>query len=426
MAVDFSHLPDESVCRAKPPSRLLWSIVFLILSLAGALLGVVLWPKHLPTQTPKFWVTLVLFPVGIAGIVVMCRWRIYEAQKLSVDLHNEVAQDYKQNVFRAASVPLTLVDSAYRFSVDAEMNDFRKIESNALSLASQTQAARGASPVKARWLATANMHDYAKSREGDRKRQMQITQWLFDQLLDALSARIQAVPSDMPLVILLGISGVLTYEENQRLWWASWHARSLRSAQRIAPAASAGTADLSMLDQWLDDTLEGSRQHVTLFVSVQLLSLLEADPPSGMAEAAVALLLMPDALAQQYKGPRQAVLHRPVRAGLNKPNDALARATAWADVTVPEIGAAWECQLDETRIGPLRQAANQLQLAAAPTNIDLAVGNAGTAAPWLAVACAAASLSAEKPIHMVLNGQGAHIDCAVLKSPGMASGAHAV
>ncbi len=118
MAVDFSLLPSEKPLPENSPSRLVWTITFFVLVLAGVFAVLLLWPKTLPTQTWEFWTCVVVFPLGVSTLVVMRRFAHYEGHKLNIVLSNEAARGYNAHVFEVASRPLALVGAAYRFSVD--------------------------------------------------------------------------------------------------------------------------------------------------------------------------------------------------------------------------------------------------------------------------------------------------------------------
>lgn len=413
MAVDFSQLPSEASEHLDPPSRLVWVVAFLLMVLMGTFAVLFFWPKDMPTQTWKFWVTLVLFPVGIPTWIVLRRYSVYAGRQLDADLHNEAVQAFNQRVFEAASVPLALIAAAYRFTAKPDANNAASILQGLVALESQPSIAERGDVLKARWLTIPGMPLAPGRREDDLRRQQQVTTWLFDQLLDDLAAGIRALPARVPLVIQLAIANELTHEENQHLWLSGWRARSLRHAD-IAPPEE-GAADFMWLDRWMDDVIQGTNRHATLFVAVQLHPLLVNSPPAGAAEAGVALLWLPDALARPGAMRRVADLHRPVRAAIKQPDDALAHALQWGHVSAQSISQGWLTCLDATQASALRTPAHALGLDPHLTDLDQTVGNAGAAAPWLALACAASTLTAEVAEQIVLVGQGDHVDGAVVK-----------
>lgn len=413
MAVDFSLLPPEEAVSERPPSRLAWTVAFFLMVLVGVFAVLFFWPKDMPTHTWNFWASLVLFPVGIPVWIVLRRYSVYESRKLDTALHNEAVQAFNESVFRAASIPLSVIAAAHRFSADREQNATEAVRQGSVALRTQAPIARDGEPVKARWLVVPGMKVTSGTMEDDRNRRRHVMTWLFGELLDQLSSRIQALPVRVPLRVRICTSNGLTHEENEALWQACWHARSLRKAELVP--ATESPADLMMIDSWLDEILGGEKLHVMLIVAAQLHPLLAGTPPPGTAEAGTALLLAPETLAFKHGMQRIAHLHRPVQALLDLPGDALCHAMQWAGVPAQQIAGGWQTGLDATQTGVLREPSKQLGLTARPTDLDQTVGYAGAAAPWLAAACAASSLSGSSDAQIVLAGQETHLHCAILK-----------
>ncbi|GLQ48553.1 hypothetical protein ACFFJT_16195 [Dyella flava] len=415
MAVDFSLLPSEEPAQISAPSRPVWTIAFFLMVLAGVFAVLLFWPKDMPTQTWKFWTSLVLFPIGIPALIVLRRYSIYEGDQLDASLHNEAVRDFNTRVFEAASTPLVLMDAAHRFSAEPDKNTAKAVRDGAVTLTSQDPIAKKGEPVKARWLIVPGMRITAGKAEDDRHRRQQVTVWLFNELLDEVLPRIESLPACMPLTIHLALANGFTHEENLHLWRQCWHARSLRSADVTPPSTT--PADLMLLDTWLDQTLEQAQLHATLLVAIQLHPLLSDAPDAGTAEAGTALLLVPESLATQHRLPHIAHLHRPVQSLLDQPGDALSHALQWAGIEGAHIATGWQTGLDVAQAGALIEPSKKIDLAARITDLNQTVGHAGAAAPWLALACAASSLSEEKQ-QIVLVGQNKHIHCAVMKHVG--------
>jgi len=413
MAVDFSRLPTEEPVPDDSPSQLLWTIVFFVLVLTGLFVVLLLWPKSLPTHTAQFWIALGAFPVGTATFVVLRRYSVYEGRRLDAVLANEACRNYTERVFDAARIPLALVSAAYRFSADPAENRTDAIRSGSLKLETREPIARDGEPVKARWLVVPEVTLAPGPKEHDRNRHRRVTKWLFDELLNDLTSSLQGLPLSIDLCVHLVMSGGLGREENEALWQESWCDRQLRRTS--ITEAAAGPVDLNSLDVWLDQLIETPSKEVRLIVAIQLHPLLSGSPPTGTAEAGVALLFVPDALASQLNVAHTAKLHRPVRAPYARSNDALSHALKWANLAAADIPGGWQTGLDATQAGMLRGPAVQLGLTVHPTKLDQTVGDAGVAAPWLAIACAADSLSADIESQIAFAGQAGTLDCAVLR-----------
>ncbi|WP_413185632.1 hypothetical protein [Paraburkholderia sacchari] len=413
MAVDFSLLPAEIPETSKPPSRLVWAVAFLVLVLIGIFAVLMFWPRSLPTNTFDFWCTLFLFPVGIPALIVLLRYQHYAGHKLDIQMSNRATRQYNDSVFAAASVPISVLGVSHRFSAIADENAIASIQSGTLRLTVQELFARDSEPDKVRWLEAPEVKLHAGTDEDDRKRHTDVTRWLFKELLAELAGAINALPMQVGLGVHLLVSGMLTGEQNEALWRECWERFEFHTP--CVFAGGAGRSDLQMVDGWLDQVTAGQQREVKLVVAIQLHPLLADSPPRGTAEAGVALLLMPDALASQHRVARMASLYRPERGPFDLSNGALMRALKWAGSTAKAISGGWQTGLDQTHAGALRKSAVLAGLEILPVDLDSRVGHAGIAAPWLAVACAASSLSTAAPIQIVFAGQGEGVDCAVLR-----------
>jgi len=399
----------------KAPSRLVWAIAFFFMVLVGVFTVLLLWPKDLPTQTLKFWVTVTLFPVGIPGLIVLRRYSIYEGRKLDAELGNEAIRAFNTRVFRAASIPLAVLGTAHRISHDPQENLPQRIRDGAVILTAQESIATQGDVVKARWLdIPGTSQDAAKGKEADGRRRHDVTKWLFSQLIDDLLPVVEALPLQAPLSLCLSMANGMTPEENEALWSACWEEKNLRPISGTPIAREA--ADLMMLDGWMDELIAGRSAHVTIVVAVQLSRLLAETPLPGTAEAGVAVMLAPDSLANQYSLTRQCNLHRPERGMPDQLGETLAHALQWGDdARADGIVTAWRTGLDAPQAAALRLSASTLALNPRVTDLDQAVGHAGIAAPWLALVCAASTLCGEFVEQMVFAGHEGKIDCAVLK-----------
>ncbi|RZT36425.1 hypothetical protein [Cupriavidus agavae] len=410
MAVDFSLLPAEEVFKGKRPSPWFWSMAFVVMVATGVAWICLAWPDDLPTDTLRFWATVTIFPVLIPAFIVLRRYAWYEGGRERVELHNEAVRQYNEWVFSAASIPLALLGAAYRVSAEPGENAATGIRHGALVLRTRVPRAVGAEPVRARWLEVAGMPTRTDHVDADRHRARHVTAWLFDELVGELSSRIAALPASLPLHVHLAVANGLAPEENRALWTQRSElllSRSLMLADDAAPV------DLFGLDGWLDRLLADKDQHARLVVAVQLQPLLKGSPAPGMAEAGAAVLLLPDGVARQRGIPRRASLHRPVRSRAEQAQESFSTALRWAPASSGKIAGVWHAGLDATPAGALRTAIVKAELDALPTDLDQTVGDAGVAAPWLALACAAATL-AEAGHQVIAVGREEQIDCAVL------------
>lgn len=413
MAVDFSLLPQEETHQDEAPSRFVWTIAFFLMVLAGVFAVLLLWPKDVPTQTWKFWMTLTLFPVGIPTWIVLRRYSVYEGRKLDTEMHNEAVREFNTRVLETASLPLAVLGAAHRISSDLRENAPEHIAEGAVTLKAENPIAKHGDVVKARWIRVPGMQSTPGGKQDDLRRRHCVTKWLFDQLLDDLSPCLQGLPARLPLTVYLSIDNGFTPKQNEALWLACWNEKTSRSAAVTHPTTS--PADLMILDRWMDTVIGDEDMHATLIVAIQLNPLLAETPSPGTAEAGVALVLAPDTLANQYSISRQRDLHRPVRGAADPSTHALKHAMQWANAIATRITTAWQTGLDAMHAGALREPAKKLALDLRVTDLDQTVGHAGVAAPWLALACAASAPCGDSTAQFVFVGEKSIVDCAVLK-----------
>ncbi|ODV43970.1 hypothetical protein AWV79_12450 [Cupriavidus sp. UYMMa02A] len=240
MAVDFSLLPPEEPIIGMPPSKLVWGIVFVVTVLLGVAAVLLLWPRGVPTHTWKFWTSLVIFPVGISGFVVLRRFSRYEAPVLDVGLHNAAVRAFNERVFRAASIPLALVGPVHRFSARPDENAAASIQKGILTLKTRASIARDEEPVRARWLNTPGMQTTPGNLSDDLDRSRQVTAWLLDELVTELLPRIRKLPLGMPLRVRLQITNGLPPEENTQLWETCCRTKPLRGVVVVQGAERLG------------------------------------------------------------------------------------------------------------------------------------------------------------------------------------------
>jgi hypothetical protein len=411
MAVDLFKLPGEQPEQTNSPSKIVWGVVFVVLLAAGGAATVLLWPKQMPTNDWQFWTTVVVLPSALASFIVSRRFSAYEAVKVDVQAKNEVVSAYNQRVFDAASRPFAVLAAAYRFSCDRKDNALNTVRDKSMKLVSQIGIAVDASPVRARWLVVPSVKLAAGSLAADKKRHIEAAKWLFGELLGELVPAIKALPPRTSLEIHFAMSSLLSAAERNGLWKDQWGKLDLRRAGIVIDDSC---VDLLALDGWLDQTIETDDTKARLIVAIQLNILQSASPSPGSAEAAVALLLLPEAEATRHALAPEADLYRPVRGGFEQANEALRPALKWAGSAAPDIKGVWETGFDAKQWGQVVSEAGLLGLPNNAIKIDQSIGFAGVAAPWLAVACAAKSLSETAPRQMVFAGSQHTFDCAVL------------
>src|SRR5690242_3511274 len=138
MPVDFTRLPPEEPVPDNPPSRLVWTVVFFLIAVVGVFVVLLLWPKEDPTQTPWFWTCVTVYPFGLAALVVLRRYSVFEGRRLDAIAWNEARAEHVNEVFDGASRPLAVLAATCRFSSEAKDDDFNKLLDGSVKLEPQT------------------------------------------------------------------------------------------------------------------------------------------------------------------------------------------------------------------------------------------------------------------------------------------------
>lgn len=432
MSVNFSQLPEKIAVPDQRPSVLFWTVVFLVLTLAGVATILLLWPKGMPTQTWKFWITLLAFPTGLATLVVLHRYGMYQGKVLDAEIYNEVCEDYTEEVVGFASRPLAVIGSAYRFSEEDSINALALtgIQDQSLSLPVFSSTNSGSAPLKARQFVTAeqslllaerpaalNVPDQKPDDEDELARQQAALGWAFAQLQESLVESVRLLPQSLPVTVQLKVASKVLPAAVKEIWQNAWEKHRLRSVQ-LALLSEEDDSSLKLLDTWLDRAHHKDQQQARLIVTVQLHTSVAGAPPRDSAEAGTALLMLPAGVAQHYQLTPSVWLHRPQRGALDQTDHAMVHALKWADVTGAEIGSVWHADCSSEQCDALRDHTSALGLKTLAGSIDTAVGLTGVVAPWLAICCAVAAAQSDSQPQMVLlglPGTNGQMDCAVVR-----------
>jgi hypothetical protein len=390
MALDFDKLPPEKPVPDTPPARFVWTVVFFVLTLIGIFAALMLWPENESTSTPWFWTCVTVFPAGIAAFVVSRRFSVYEGRRLNALAWNGACKQYAEQAFAQESIPLRILGAAMRVTENDADNRIAKIADRTLTLDAQASDHEANASIAARWFQPLD----ARLAVDEAERHTLILEWLYDKLVVDLTESLIALPAEVPLRVLLDVSGYAGEADLVELWQAQWRSHELRDAHAhrvLAPL------DLMTVDSWLDDR-DGAPplgRSAVLFISASLSDVLDEDPPEGTAEAGIGLLVASAAFADRYKLQPVASLHRPLRSGSENLNHALTYALRWGHVEFNSLEAAWMTGFDGATVGPLHTALSHVG-ASKPRNdalpefdLDRTVGRAGRSAGWLAATCAA-------------------------------------
>lgn len=200
---------------------------------------------------------------------------------------------------------------------------------------------------------------------------------LFSELIADLP--VHQFPENASLVVILDISSSLSFRAVRDIWQEAWQESGLTCAVEYVDSNG-----LEVVNHWLDHRIKDKA--MLLIVGLQI------DPvvSNNTAEAAVALLLG-NRLTQEALEPL-ALLHRPdpapsgeLRGGMNMAawnvplKENIVKNLWLAGLTGKQRAEVIECQ----NAHPAQSVEDE-----AVISLDISMGHAGAAAPWLAIAAA--------------------------------------
>ncbi|WP_175750683.1 hypothetical protein [Burkholderia anthina] len=387
MALDLSSLAPEKPLPVELPSRALWTAAFIALTAVGVLAVLMLWPEDEPTHTPWFWTCVSVYPTVFSAFFVSRRYRAYELERAKVQAWNDASRKYSALAFARESVPMLVLATAARVTADDTENGIDQIVDGTMKLRAKASEQKENESVSARWFDPVE----ARLAADDAERHEEVLEWLYERLLNDLKKSLNALPADLPVRVLLDISGYVGESDLIEQWRKEWRRHQLRFARMDRAPES---LDLMAVDSWLDDQNGPLHQHAVLLISVVLNRVIAEPPAPGSAEAGVGLLLVSEALASRFELRPIAAFHRPRRAGRDDPDHALTYGLRWGGAAPDDVGALWMSGFDSRVAGSLRTALSAWHSAggngeAVPAfELDRIVGMAGASAGWLAIACA--------------------------------------
>jgi hypothetical protein len=210
----------------------------------------------------------------------------------------------------------------------------------------------------------------------------------FMELLGPIAEAINAVPPNVPFNVRLKFPAEIDQARLLDTWQACWLECEFRPADASLCSTERGVMEL---DEWLDIHGGPELEKFTLFISVQL----HHKPPPNSAEAAIALLLGWAPLVERRGLKPLALLHRPVEVDAMALNAAVSLALLWGNAEALQLKDLWQAGLKGKDKSALVQAMSDLSLGISQSDelsgvhdIDVAVGNPGVAAGWLALVLA--------------------------------------
>jgi hypothetical protein len=417
MAVDFSQLPTAVPIPVKGPSPFVWSIVFVVLALAGIAFALWSWPRNAKTQTLWFWFCVVVIPVCLAGVLVLRRFSHSLKQRHRALSENQLGKAYVDMVFNVASVPLAVLAAGHRLHVDEKENTF-----DAIVARSANPSTRMSKDSPEMIIASCLEPPVAALTFDDEERQGAVLEWILRSFAPQIADALDSVPERIPVEIHLDVDSAVLSREAILMVWQSLPPSVLPSRLSLQPVIQP-SGGLWLVDSILDRTSPKLRDVVTLMICVNFNPLRAADPEPRSAEAATLLLLCPAALASKKQLPVAGWLHRPQADTIAQPEGALHYALKWGATTGKALGGTIQTGFAERTAAQLRialQAAGASGEGASTSDfaLDTLIGQTGQTAPWLAAVLALdRAIAVGAPYIAGIQSEG-QVMLAVLSPPG--------
>ncbi|QAU24420.1 hypothetical protein EO087_10815 [Dyella sp. M7H15-1] len=383
--------PPSDTTPPAMPYPFVWAALFVAIMAMGVAYTLLTWPKGAPTDAVWFWLRLLFFPAMAWSLLLGLRLLYVEQETDRMRAELDQWEEDRGDAVRFAQEPLALLGTAYQCGVGSRAVSETMAQGRQSIAAHQPDEGIAAIP-----------HTRLTMLEGPLEARYETC---FIDLLERLDDALCALPAGVPLeVYLQGIeptpaprqhNDALT-QNNQdgrlnilAIWQRCWTG----FGHREVPTHALPSHDSMMaLDAWLDEHGGPALEKFALVVAVQL----HPSPPANSAEAAVALLLGWAPLAQRKALPIDALLHRPMAMNDGTLPDTVATALLWGHAEAADVAGLWQATLDGATKTDVVKAASDLSVAACTTDglkgvhdIDHVLGDAGIAAPWLALAFAA-------------------------------------
>jgi hypothetical protein len=403
MPVDFERVPPR-VAVPPPPqlSFIACAILFIAALGVGVALTILLWPAGHPTNTPRFWLFAVGYPV-LAWSFGVFSWLSYgHVKRNGAIATNRVSDEAEQKCHIAAGKSLAILGRAWRYSSSDKENDLAALKDGQVRLTPRASRFEPDTEVLARWIEIPERPYYAGNELTECTRHDAVCDWLMRRLMDDIAPLIAALPARTLLQVELHVQSALEVagmrEQLKSMLVGKW------PALRVTVGSEDESLSLFRVDGWLDDN---KPQTARLLVAIQLRSAISEGLKDGVAESGVALLVGHPHLATDVEH-LPVELHRPAKGPIEKAAVTLELATRWGQTTFAAVNTAWthavssEFEEGVRRSQGFGEHVKWMEL-------DSMVGDCSRAGAWLATVLAAENAALTGDSQLVLTQEGDYL-----------------
>ncbi|RDK01847.1 hypothetical protein [Paraburkholderia lacunae] len=402
MPIDFARVPPRVAVPEPPrPSKLLWAVLLGVVMCLGAALAIFLWPAGRPTNTVRFWVRVIVYPVLAWVFLLCCRLGYSYARRSGAIANNRVSDDEELKCHKLASVPLAVLGHAWCFSCDDQENGIGGLVNGSVKMAVRSSRAVPGLDVKARWLEIPGKPFYAGNELTEHARHRVVSDWLLNRLVDGIGTELAALPGRTTLQVDLCIRSEMDLANVRARLQELIAARA--PALRVTVKASGEHLSLFQTDAW-HDGLKAGEAH--LLIAIQLRKAVSERLQDGVSETGVALLLGHPAIVRNMPAIGTSLrLHRPAIGESDTVSKPLELAARWGQADSTYIKTVWSHGLAEELV---RSVKSSPQFGEKTRWVDLGatVGTCDGAGAWLATTLAAEHASLIGDPQLVLTQEG--------------------
>ncbi|HET7329369.1 hypothetical protein [Dyella sp.] len=346
----------------------------IVIVVGGAVSTLLTWPKGEPTNTVWFWLRLLGFPALASLLAYGLRLHYCEQETARLQAEDDVLAEDTAKAIQFAREPLAVLASTYVCAF--ENNAAEKIVARQSRLEAH-RPANGKFAIRHTALSQFNQTSLLNRYRS-----------CFDGLLQHIGPSLHQLPTKVPLEVHLQLPTDAVHDGIVEAWRDCWQSAGFQSVETTLVPQELG---VMALDAWLDIRGGPGLEKFALFVAAQL----HDKPPANSAEAVAALLLGWAPLTERKGLTASALLHRPVQEEKDNVNEAMSRAIQWGNSEATKIHDLWQTGLEPSDRSALMQTAADLSLGLSQSedgggiyDVDAAVGHAGVASAWLALALA--------------------------------------
>lgn len=351
--------------------------------LAGSVLLMRIFGRHIESQS--FWLIALGVPAALWSAVAGGRLTIWMLKDMKANGFDKCREAWILSETRRTRRALQILNVAFTTGHLAERQS---------DVANEILNNTGLIAAQPNWLGTEGLRMSRIAANPNDTPSSLITR-LFERLIENLSLRLALCSDKTSLSVVLDISSTVPCSEVLRLWEEAW-----AESEMPFPIEYLGGAGPGVVDNWLNIHFKESA--MLLVVALQVAPV-NAD---NSAEAGVTLLFG-NRLTQEILPPL-ALLHRPESSPAEELESGMRMAAYNVPIKDGIVKHLWLSGLNDQQHAEVvvhqKKSPAQAVEGDSVINLDSAMGHAGAAAPWLAIAAAAEIVQRTQSPQMIICG----------------------